>query len=146
MTLADVMTTAELRRRVRAVETLQMRTRELAAQNALTARKAAVEAAVAKEAADRKARESTAAVLRLYDQDSELVAELLDVPAEELERDAKAVTAARAKEVIEALRARASRPRPNRSRPKNSTALQHLFQESAVAESDGLNRAQGDAE
>jgi len=144
MTSADGVTTAELRRRVRAVETLQMRTRELAAQSVLIARKAAVEAAVAKEAADRKARESTAAVLRLYDQDSELVAELLGVPAEELERDAKTVTAARAKEVIEALRARAGRPRTHRSRPGSSPASQHPFQENAVVESGDLNSTQAD--
>ncbi|WP_159052219.1 hypothetical protein [Streptomyces niveiscabiei] len=143
MTSPDGVTTAELRRRVRAVETLQMKTRELAAQSVLTTRKAAVEAAVAKEAADRDAREATAAALRLYDQDSELVADLLGVPAEELERDAKAVTAARAKEVIESLRTRAGRPRPRRSRPGNSTS-QHPAQETGVVETTALNDAQGD--
>ncbi|MDX3387547.1 hypothetical protein PV682_39810 [Streptomyces niveiscabiei] len=119
-----------------------MKTRELAAQSVLTTRKAAVEAAVAKETADREAREATAAALRLYDQDSELVADLLGVPAEELERDAKAVTAARAKEVIEALRTRAGRPRPRRSRPANSTS-QHHSQETGVVETTALNDTQG---
>ncbi|MFF0629533.1 hypothetical protein [Streptomyces sp. NPDC004296] len=43
--------------------------------------------------------------MRLFDNDAEVVAELLEVPAEELEREAKPVTAARAKEVIAELRA-----------------------------------------
>ncbi|MFE0177646.1 hypothetical protein ACFWZ2_35575 [Streptomyces sp. NPDC059002] len=107
--------TAELRRRVRAIEALQAKTREMAAGEVLTARKAAVVAAAAKEAADVRAREAAAVALRLFDQDSELVSQLLGVPAEELEREAKPVTAARAKEVIEALRARAERPRQRRS-------------------------------
>ncbi|MFE4536584.1 hypothetical protein ACFRKB_16115 [Streptomyces scopuliridis] len=77
----------------------------MAAANTLTARDAAVKAAQAKEEADVTARETAAVVLRLFDNDAKLVSELLDVPAEELEREAKPVTAARAKEVIEALRA-----------------------------------------
>ncbi|KOU85347.1 hypothetical protein ACIGZJ_19655 [Kitasatospora sp. NPDC052868] len=108
------MSAAELRRRVRAVEEIQARTRELAAANALATREAAVTAAKAKDAAEVAAREAAAAVLRLFNNDAELVAQLLDVTAEELEREAKPVTAARAKEVIEELRARAERPRPVR--------------------------------
>ncbi|WP_411143138.1 hypothetical protein [Streptomyces sp. x-80] len=107
---------SELRRRVREIEALQAKTRELAAGNVLTAREAALKAALAKEAADIAAREAAAAVLRLFGNDAELVAELLGVPAEELEREAKPVTAARAKEVIESLRAHAERPRTRRSR------------------------------
>lgn len=122
-----------------------MKTRELAAQSVLTSRKAAAEAAVAKEAADREAREATAAALRLYDQDAELVAELLGVPADELERDAKAVTAARAKEVIENLRARAGRPRTRRPQPRDDSGPQLPLQETSVAEAHGLNSIQGDA-
>jgi hypothetical protein len=44
------------------------------------------------------AREAAAVVLRLIDNDVELVADLLGVSAEEREREAKPVTAARAKE------------------------------------------------
>ncbi|MGA4842094.1 hypothetical protein [Streptomyces sp. G45] len=108
---------AELRRRVREVEALQARTRELAAASVLTTRKAAAEAAKAKEDADVAAREASAAALRLFGNDVELVAQLLGIPAEDLEREAKPVTAARAKEVIEGLRARAERPRVRRTRP-----------------------------
>lgn len=75
-----------------------------------------MKAAKAKEEADATAREAAAVVLRLFDNDADLVSELLGVPAEELEREAKHVTAARAKEIIEALRTRAERPRPTRSR------------------------------
>ncbi|WP_371792249.1 hypothetical protein OG285_24965 [Streptomyces sp. NBC_01471] len=110
------MSAAELRRRVRAAEALKAKTRELAAANALTAREAAVKAARAKEEADVTAREAAAVVLRLFDNDAELVSELLGVPAEDLEREAKPVTAARAKEIIEVLRTRAERPRSTRSR------------------------------
>ncbi|MCZ4122375.1 hypothetical protein [Streptomyces sp. H39-S7] len=87
---------AELRRRVRAVEALQTKTREMAAANVLTTRETAVKAARAKEEADIAAREAAAAVLRLFDNDADLVAELLSKSAEDLERDAKPVTAARA--------------------------------------------------
>ncbi|WP_143608587.1 hypothetical protein [Streptomyces sp. CB03234] len=111
---------AELRRRVRAVEALQAKTREMAAANVLTTREAAAKAARAKEEADVAAREAAAVALRLFDNDAELVAELLGVPAEELEREAKPVTAARAKEIIEVLRARAERPRSSRPRKPRS--------------------------
>lgn len=107
---------AELRRRVRAVEALQAKTREIAAANVLTTREAAAKAAQAKEDADVAAREAAAAALRLFDNDAKLVAELLGITAEDLERDAKPVTAGRAKEVIETLRARAERPRARRTR------------------------------
>ncbi|MER7035336.1 hypothetical protein, partial [Streptomyces albidoflavus] len=75
---AGPVSASELRWRVRAAEALKAKTREMAAANALTAREAA------------------AVVLRLFDNDAELVSELLGVPAEELEREAKPVTAARA--------------------------------------------------
>ncbi|MFE7118542.1 hypothetical protein ACFU99_24310 [Streptomyces sp. NPDC057654] len=114
---------AELRRRVREVAALQAKTRELAAGNVLAAREAAVKAALAKEEADVAAREAAAAALRLFGNDAELVAELLGVPAEELEREAKPVTAARAKEVIESLRARAQRPRTRRSRTARASSM-----------------------
>ncbi|MFF9016160.1 hypothetical protein ACF09C_24735 [Streptomyces sp. NPDC014870] len=113
---------AELRRRVRAVEETQARTRELAAANALATREAAVTASKAKDDAEVAAREAAAAVLRLFNNDAELVAQLLGVTAEELEREAKPVTAARAKEVIEGLRARAERPRPVRRARKASAS------------------------
>ena len=115
-TSAAGVSAAELRRRVREIEALQAKTRELAAGNVLTTREAAVKAALAKDEADVAAREAAAAALRLFGNDAELVAELLGVPAEELEREAKPVTAARAKEVIESLRARAERPKTRRSR------------------------------
>lgn len=115
-TSAGPVSAAELRRRVRAAEALKAKTREMAAANALTAREAAVKAAKAQEEADVTAREAAAVVLRLFNNDAELVSELLGVPAEELEREAKPVTAARAKEVIESLRARAERPRSTRAR------------------------------
>ncbi|MET8690565.1 hypothetical protein ABZV77_40800 [Streptomyces sp. NPDC004732] len=113
---AGPVSTSELRRRVRAAEALKAKTREIAAANTLTAREAAAKAATAKEEADVTAREAAAVVLRLFDNDAELVSELLGVPAEELEREAKPVTAARAKEIIEELRARAERPRSTRTR------------------------------
>ncbi|MFF3015864.1 hypothetical protein [Streptomyces sp. NPDC057939] len=113
-TSTATVTSAELKRRVRAVEEIQARTREFAAANALTTREAAVKASKAKDDAEVAAREAAAAVLRLFNNDAELVAQLLGVEAEELEREAKPVTAARAKEVIEELRARAERPRPVR--------------------------------
>lgn len=94
----------------------------MAAGHALTAREAAAKAAKAKEEADVTAREAAAVALRLFDNDAELVSELLGVPTEELEREAKPVTAARAKEIIEALRARAERPRPARSRKPRTDA------------------------
>ncbi|NUQ96354.1 MAG: hypothetical protein HOY79_07230 [Streptomyces sp.] len=90
----------------------------MAAANVLTMREAAAKAARAKDEADVAAREAAAVVLRLFDNDADLVADLLGVPAEELEREAKPVTAARAKEVIEALRARAERPPHSRRAPK----------------------------
>ncbi|NDZ77032.1 hypothetical protein G3I19_00535 [Streptomyces sp. SID10853] len=113
---AGPMSASELRRRVRAAEAVKAKTREMAAENALTARETAVKAAKAKEEADVTAREAAAVVLRLFDNNAELVSELLGVPAEELEREAKPVTAARAKEIIESLRARAERPRSARPR------------------------------
>ncbi|MEU9775253.1 hypothetical protein [Streptomyces sp. NPDC047968] len=113
---AGPVSTSELRRRVRAAEALKAKTREIAAANTLTAREAAAKAATAKEEADVTAREAAAVVLRLFDNDAELVSELLGVPAEELEREAKPVTAARAKEIIEELRARAERPRSTGTR------------------------------
>ncbi|MFI1964582.1 hypothetical protein ACH429_10745 [Streptomyces pathocidini] len=100
---------------MREIEAFQAKTRELAAKNVLTTREAAAKAAAVKEEAEVAAREAAAAALRLFGNDVELVAELLGVPTEELERDAKPVTAARAKEVIESLRARAERPRVRRS-------------------------------
>ncbi|MFH8404778.1 hypothetical protein ACH4FX_08365 [Streptomyces sp. NPDC018019] len=106
---------AELRKRVRAAEALQAKTRELAAADVLMKRDAAKKAAQVKETADREAREAVAAALRLFD-DPGLVSSLLSIPVEELEKDAKPVTAARAKEVIEALRERAERPRARRRR------------------------------
>ncbi|MDT0459133.1 hypothetical protein RM550_26030 [Streptomyces sp. DSM 41527] len=88
----------------------------MAAANVLTTREAAIKAARAKEKADVAAREAAAVVLRLFDNDADLVADLLGVSAEELEREAKPISAARAKEVIETLRARAERPsRPRRA-------------------------------
>ncbi|MBD2831812.1 hypothetical protein ID871_10165 [Streptomyces pratensis] len=94
----------------------------MAAEHALITREAAVKAAKAKEEANVTAREAAAVVLRLFDNDAELVSELLGVPAEELEREAKPVTAARAKEVIESLRARAERPRTTRARKPRAEA------------------------
>ncbi|WP_162793841.1 hypothetical protein [Streptomyces paludis] len=113
---AGPVSASELRRRVRAAEALKAKTREMAAANVLTAREAAVKAAKAKEEADVTAREAAAVVLRLFGNDAELVSELLGVPAEELEREAKPVTAARAREIIEELRAHAERPRSTRPR------------------------------
>ncbi len=95
----------------------------MAAANVLTTRETAVRATRAKDEADVAAREAAAVVLRLFDNDADLVAELLGVPAEELEREAKPVTAARAKEIIEGLRARAERPvRPRRNRVSQAEA------------------------
>lgn len=122
-TPAASVSAAELRRRVRAVEALQAKTREMAAANVLTTREGAVKAARAKDEADVGAREAAAVALRLFDNNAELVSELLGVPAEELEREAKPVSAARAKEIIESLRARAERPRTTRIRkPRVDTA------------------------
>ncbi|MGW3163269.1 hypothetical protein ACWC9Q_10340 [Streptomyces sp. NPDC001142] len=115
-TTPAAVSTAELRRRVRAVEALQAKTREMAAANVLATRETAVEAARAKEKADVASREAAAAALRLFDNNADLLGDLLGMPAEELEREAKPVTAARAKEVIEALRAHAGRPRVRRPR------------------------------
>ncbi|MGX2994926.1 hypothetical protein JNUCC64_11600 [Streptomyces sp. JNUCC 64] len=128
---------AELRRRVRAIEEIQSRTRELAAAGALATREAAVAAAKAKEDAEVAAREAAAAVLRLFNNDAELVAQLLGVTAEELEREAKPVTAARAKEVIEELRARAERPRPVRRARKAGTAAAAPSASAPTAAPDG---------
>ncbi len=91
----------------------------MAAANVLTTREASMKAARAKEEADVAAREAAAVVLRLFDNDADLVADLLGVPAEELEREAKPVTAARAKEIIEALRARAERPMRSSRAPRS---------------------------
>ncbi|MEU0839519.1 hypothetical protein ABZ370_08615 [Streptomyces sp. NPDC005962] len=121
-TPAASVSAAELRRRVRAVEALQAKTRELAAANVLSTRETAVKAARAKDKADIAAREAAAVALRLFDNDAELVSELLGVPAEELEREAKPVTAARAKKIIESLRARAERPRSSRTRKPRAEA------------------------
>jgi hypothetical protein len=123
---------SELRRRVRAAEALKAKTREMAAANALTAREAALKAARAKEKADVTAREAAAVVLRLFDNDAELVSELLGVPAEELEREAKPVTAARAKEIIEELRTRAERPRSTRTRKPRADATDTASSTSGV--------------
>ncbi|MEE1798533.1 hypothetical protein PUR57_07555 [Streptomyces sp. JV176] len=133
-TSAASVSAAELRRRVRAVEALQAKTREMAAANVLAAREAAVKAARAKDKADIAAREAAAVALRLFDNDAELVSELLSVPAEELEREAKPVTAARAKEVIESLRARAEHPRSTRARKPRAEAPD---QASPISDSPG---------
>ncbi|ATM24859.1 hypothetical protein SMD44_p20076 (plasmid) [Streptomyces alboflavus] len=110
---------------MREIESLRAKTRELAAADVLTTRNAALEAAAAKEAADAAAREAAAAALRLFGNDSELVGQLLGIPAEDLEREAKPVTAARAKEVIEGLRVRAGRrPRIRRTRSSHPMAGQ----------------------
>lgn len=118
MTGTTAVSASELRRRVREIEALHARTRELAAANVLATREAAAQAALAKQEADIAAREATAAALRLFGNDADLVAELLGIPAEDLEREAKPVTAARAKQVIESLRTRAERPR---TRPVRTT-------------------------
>ncbi|MEU7260250.1 hypothetical protein AB0B21_31230 [Streptomyces rimosus] len=113
----------ELRKRVRAAETLQVKTRELAAADVLVKREAAKEAAQAKENAEREAREAVAAALRLFD-DLDLVSSLLSIPVEELEKGAKPVSATWAREVNEVLRARAEHPRTRRrraSRPEASS-------------------------
>ncbi|WP_150493045.1 hypothetical protein [Streptomyces kanamyceticus] len=136
---------AELRRRVRAIEALQAKTRELAAANVLTARKAAAEAAATKESADVSAREAAAAALRLFDNDARLVSGLLGVPAEELEREAKPVTAARAKEIIESLRARAKRPRTRRSRTVRSAVTAVSAPAAAAGEVQGSDGRRTDA-
>ena len=137
-TTAPSVSAAELRRRVRAAEAVQARTREIAATNVLAARQTAADAAKAKEEADVAAREAAAAVLRLFGNDVELVAGLLGVPAEELESLAKAVTAARAKEVIEVLRARAERPRPVRRARKPGAEAPTASAAPASAPDDGL--------
>ncbi|MCC3767284.1 hypothetical protein [Streptomyces sp. UNOC14_S4] len=137
---------AELRRRVRAMESLQAKTREMAAANVLTTRRTAADAAAQKEAADIAAREAAAAALRLFDHDSQLVSQLLGVPADELEREAKPVTAARAKEVIESLRARAERPRATRrARSDHSTNVTSPAPAPASPEAGGLDNGQTDA-
>ncbi|MFI5809184.1 hypothetical protein [Streptomyces sp. NPDC051561] len=119
-TAADApLTQAELRRRVREASAFQAKVRELAATELLSKREAAAKAAAAKEKADLEAREAVAAALRLFG-DDELVSELVNIPVPELERDAKPVTAARAKEVIESLRKNVERPRTRR-RPSAPT-------------------------
>ncbi|MFE4635490.1 hypothetical protein ACFRJ1_19245 [Streptomyces sp. NPDC056773] len=115
-TPAPSMSAADVRRRVRQSQNLQLKIREHAAASVLSARKAAEEAGKAKEKADLASREAIAATLRLFGNDAELVAGLLDIPAEELEREAKPVTAARAKEVVEQIRRHAERPRPRRTK------------------------------
>jgi hypothetical protein len=118
----------------------------MAAANVLAAREAAVKATLAKENADLAAREAAAVALRLFDNDAELVSGLLGVPAEELEREAKPVTAARAKEVIETLRSRAERPRtrrnrsarPNATSPSPSAPAQALVGTPDDGPADGL--------
>lgn len=131
-TSAGPVSAAELRRRVRAAEALKAKTREMAATNALSAREAAVKAAKTKEEADATAREAAAVVLRLFDNDAELVSELLGVPAEDLEREAKPVPAARAKEIIESLRARAERPRATRARKPRTDAAEATSSTSGI--------------
>lgn len=131
---------AELRRRVRANQALQAKTRELAAANVLSARDAAAKAVLAQEKAQIAAREAVAASLRLFDGDTQLVSELLGVPAEELEREAKPVTAARAKEVIDALRTRAARPRAHRPRSSRSSDSQPEVTANGRREADGASR------
>ncbi|RXS66150.1 hypothetical protein EST92_29055 [Streptomyces sp. TM32] len=130
---------AELRRRVRAVEALKAKTREMAVATVLSTRGGAEKAALAKEDADLAAREAAAAALRLFDNDAELVAELLGISAEELERDAKPVTAARAKEVIEELRARADRTRTRRTRTSRTEgAAAPAVPPAAASANDGM--------
>ncbi|MFH9665818.1 hypothetical protein ACH4LQ_11170 [Streptomyces globisporus] len=63
----------------------------MAAANALTAREATVKATKAKEEADVTARETAAAGLRLFDNDTELVSDPLGVPAEDPEREGQPV-------------------------------------------------------
>lgn len=112
----DRITTAELRRRIRAAEELRLKTCEMAAADVLSTRKAAEKAELAKKQADLAASEAAAAALRLFD-DAALVAELTELAAKDLQRAAKPVTAHRAGEIIEQLRTRAARPRkPRRSR------------------------------
>ncbi|MFE6737510.1 hypothetical protein [Streptomyces tubercidicus] len=123
-TMKSTVSAAELRRRVRANQALQAKTQELAAAEVLSKRQAAKDAADAKEAADLAAREAVAAALRLFDNDIELVSQLLEVPTDELEREAKPISAARAKEVMTVLRARAERPRTRRSRPARPAEAQ----------------------
>ena len=115
------LTPAELRRRVREAAALGAKVRELAATELLSKRAAAAKAAAAKEKADLEAREAVAAALRLFG-DDELVSGLVNIPVAELERDAKPVTAARAKKVIETLRQNVERPRVRRRRPEATQA------------------------
>ncbi|MEU8887340.1 hypothetical protein [Streptomyces sp. NPDC048442] len=125
------LTPAELRRRVREAAALGAKVRELAATNLLAKRTAAAKAATAKEKADLEVREAVAAALRLFG-DGQLVSELVNIPVPELERDAKPVTAARAKEVVESLRKNAERPR-SRRRPKASAPPpEHLAEGESV--------------
>ncbi|GAA3162529.1 hypothetical protein GCM10017688_06050 [Streptomyces ramulosus] len=138
------MTAAEIRRRVRANQALHAKTQELAASEVLSKRRAAQEAAAAKEVAELAAREAVAAVLRLFDNDVTVIAGLLDVPADELEREAKPVTAARAKEVVAELRDRAERPRARRSpapRPSSAPAPEPVPGEASASPADGLTGA-----
>lgn len=79
---------------------------QLAASEVLSKRQAA------KTAADLTARETVAAAPRLFDSDVELVSQLLEVPGEELEREAKPISAAWVKEVVAALRALGLTVRP----------------------------------
>ncbi|MCX5204072.1 hypothetical protein OG897_21790 [Streptomyces sp. NBC_00237] len=109
------LTPAELLRRAREAAALGAKVRELAATELLTKRAAAAKAAAEKEKADLAAREAVAAAPRLFG-DDELVSELVNIPLAKLERDAKPVTAARAKEVVEGLRQSVERPRVRRRR------------------------------
>ncbi|WP_024760912.1 hypothetical protein [Streptomyces exfoliatus] len=138
--MTPAVSAAEIRRRLRAHEAVQAKTREIAAGTVLTTRKAAADAATAKEAADLAAREAAAAAVRLFD-DAAMVSVLLDIPLEELERDAKAVTAGRAKEVIESLRARAERPGPRRLRSTRSLAAPSPAEDAAPSSDSGGSSA-----
>lgn len=125
----DRITTAELRRRVRAAEELRLQTYEMAAADVLSTRKAAEKAELAKKQADLAASEAAAAALRLFD-DAALVAELTELPTESLQRAAKPVTAHRAAEIIADLRTRAARPRkPRRSRAASVSSTEPVLGE-----------------
>ncbi|WP_424212721.1 hypothetical protein ACN20G_11920 [Streptomyces sp. BI20] len=69
------------------------------------------DAADALKAAELIAAESTAALIRLYDGNVELVADLLSLNPEDLDKSAKGVSAARARAVIAELGHKVDRPR-----------------------------------